>query len=343
MCSFAQPGFLLLALVVPPLVWWWLRQPRRRALRFPATATLAALPAGRGPVARWGGAALRALGLLALVLALAGPRWPDLRTRLRTEGIAIVLLVDVSGSMAERDYDWQGETLTRLDALKRVVGLFVAGGEGPDGRHSEGRAGDLLGVVPFAARPESLCPLTLSHSVLLKLLEGEQPRSLPTESETNVGDAIAWGLHQLEPAGPRRKVLILVSDGEHNVPAPALTPRQAAQLAASLHVPIYTIDTGGDLAAPGTNNGTATPGADRGPGERTLQTVARLTGGQAFRAHDTPGLLAACREIDRLERDEITSFQYRRYTEAYPWCGLAAFVFFVTAQLLEMSLWRRLP
>src|SRR5207247_2603305 len=82
----------------------------------------------------------------------------------------------------------------------------------------------------FAARPSLPCPLTLSHSVLLRLLDAEQPRSVPTESQTNIGDAIAWGLHSLPSAAGRRQVLILLSDGEHNVPPPALKPRQAAQL-----------------------------------------------------------------------------------------------------------------
>src|SRR4051794_34836752 len=124
MFHFAAPGFLLLALAVPPLWWWWLRQ-RRSALRHPASDLLAGLPHGRARAARWGGAALRALGLLFLAIALAGPRWPDLRTRIDTEGIAIVMAVDVSGSMAERDFDWGGEPISRLEAVKKVFRLFV--------------------------------------------------------------------------------------------------------------------------------------------------------------------------------------------------------------------------
>src|SRR5437763_4065976 len=113
MFHFANPGLLLLALAVPPLRSWWLRQ-RRGALRHPAAGRLVRLPAGRARMARRGGAALRAASLLLLVVALAGPRWPDLRTRIATEGIAVVMLVDVSGSMAERDFDWAGEPITRL-------------------------------------------------------------------------------------------------------------------------------------------------------------------------------------------------------------------------------------
>jgi Ca-activated chloride channel family protein len=279
------------------------------------------------------------LVVLFLLLALAGPRWPDLRTRIAAEGIAIVLVVDVSGSMAERDYDWRSERISRLEAVKRALRLFVAGGEGPAGEQLEGRPEDLIGLVTFATRPENICPLTLSHSALLHLLDAEQPRSGPDEGQTNIGDAIAWGLHRLDSAGPRRRVVILLSDGEHNVPPPALKPRQSAQLAANLGVPVYAIDAGGD--APGTE--TPAEGADRAAGERALQAVAKLTGGTYFRAHDTPGLLAVCRRIDRLERQEIQSFQYRRYYEGYPWCALGSFVFLVALYVLEWTAWRRLP
>src|SRR5438067_13913474 len=117
MFHFANPSYLLLALVVPPLLWWWLRQ-RGGALRYPTTGLLAGLPGGRGRWARYGGAGLRALALLLLVAAVAGPRWPDRRTRIDTEGIAIQTVVDVSGSMAGPDFDWDGP-ISRLDAVKR--------------------------------------------------------------------------------------------------------------------------------------------------------------------------------------------------------------------------------
>src|SRR5437016_771861 len=99
MPEFAHPAFLFGCLAVPLLVWWRLRPPRL-ALRYPDTRLLTGLPPGRGRVARWGGAILRGLVVLLLAVALAGPRWPDLRTRLEAQGIAIVLVVDVSGSMA---------------------------------------------------------------------------------------------------------------------------------------------------------------------------------------------------------------------------------------------------
>src|SRR5947209_15387306 len=146
MFEFAHPALLLLMFLVPPLAWHALRRPRG-ALRFSGTGPLAGLPPGRGRRARWGGVLFRAAALLLLVAALAGPRWPDRRTRVPTEGIAIQMLVDVSGSMAERDFTWDRRPIGRLEAVKRAFHLFVAGGEGPEGERLDGRPNDLVGLV----------------------------------------------------------------------------------------------------------------------------------------------------------------------------------------------------
>jgi Ca-activated chloride channel family protein len=351
MVQFTHPSYLWLTLAVPPLVWWWLRR-RGGALRHPAADLLGGLSSRRARLARWGGALLRGTALLALAVAAAGPRVPDLHTRIDTEGIALVMLVDISGSMAERDFDWNGLPVSRLEAVKRVFELFLTGTarDTPDGTplppvaaDFRGRATDLVGLVTFASRPETRCPLTLSHSVLLHQLETEQPRSVPGESETNLSDAIAVGLHRLHAAGPRRKVLVLLTDGEHNVTGPrsGWTPVQAGQVAASLGIPIYAIDAGGGTASAA--EPAASPGQTRAQAVQTLQDLARKTRGQYFAARDTAALLAACRGIDALERTDIRSFQYRRYHEAYPYLALAALALFAAALGLEMTFWRRVP
>ena len=265
---------------------WRLLVGKRTALRFPVGRFLSSLPAGRARAARWGGPLLRTLAFVLLAVALAGPRTPDLHTRIDAEGVAVVMLVDVSGSMATRDFDWHGDSISRLDAVKRVFRLFITG----DADIFRGRPTDAIGLVVFATRPLTVCPLTLSHSVLLRMLDDEKPRSVPGESETNISDAVALGLQRLQGAGSRRKVLVLLTDGEHNVPNPRSdwTPRQAAQIAASLDVPIYTIDAGGV-------GGASEEGEDSSPLVReraveTLQDMAKITHGQYYRAGDTAGL-----------------------------------------------------
>ncbi len=186
--------------------------------------------------------------------------------------------------------------------------------------------------------PEDTCPLTLGHDALLELLAAEEPHGLP-DTGTNIGDALAWGLKKLDAAGDRRKVLALLSDGEHNVPPPALTPRQAGQLAANRGVPVYAIDAG----PPPAPDAPPEEAQARATGQRSMQAVAALTGGKAFAAHDEAALVGALAEIDRLERRPVASFQYRRYAEAYPWCGLAALACFAAALGLERTAWRRAP
>src|SRR5205823_4042161 len=185
-----------------------------------------------------------------------------------------------------------------------------------------------------------LCPLTLSHDALLRLLDDEKPRDLPTESDTNVGDALVWGLRRLQAgADDRRKVVVLVSDGEHNVGGEALKPRQAAQLLAQSGVRVYAIDCGG---VPDPNNAEAV--AARQAGREGLQAVAALTGGQYFEAGDGAGLLRAGRAIDEeIEKSRIQTFTYRRYHEAFPWLGLAALACLTATAALEATRWRRTP
>jgi Ca-activated chloride channel family protein len=351
MFGFAHPGWLFLALAVVPLMWWWLRQ-RRAALRFPDTGFLTGLPRGRRRWAVWLSAFLRSAALLLLVLALAGPRWADARQRLSTEGIAIEILVDVSGSMAEEDFEWDKKRISRLNAVKKVFELFVKGGRAPGGERLEGRPNDLIGVVAFATRPKPACPLTLSHDVVLKILKEEQPRVIPEEARTNIGDAIAWGVEELDKAKPRRKILVLLTDGEHNVETlkdkngndvPVLKPRQAAQLAASKGIPIYAIDAGGETAGSELEKDDAPRSAEsRANAVQILRAISeKMTKGKYFQAQDTQALIGVCRDIDRLERQEIESFQYRFYSEGFAWFGLASLVLFVAVYMLEWTFWRR--
>ena len=346
MLRFANPEFLWLAPAAVPIAWWWLRR-RRPALRYADTRLFAGLPAGRARRAKWGGAILRGLTAVTLILGCAGPRSPDERTRLPAEGVAIVLALDVSGSMATADAPWNpgSPPISRLEAAKRAFKLFVAGGDAPDATHFEPRPADQIGLVTFAVLPQTACPLTLNHTVLLRVAESQEPKA-GLDAGTNIGDAIAEGMIRLEGARHRRKVLIVLSDGEHNVSregvagteAP-LKPRQAAQLAANLGVKVYTIDAGG-TAPPGTP---ADEAAQREAGRETLRVVASMTGGQSFAASSGPELLAAYREIEALEKSPVESFQYRRYFEYYPWCAAAAVVLLLATHLLDRTRWRAVP
>ena len=333
MAPFAEPRWLLLA-PVSLLAAGLLARRRRPALRYPSLTLVSGLPRGRSRRAVVGPVVLNTLATLLLVVAAAGPRRPDLATRVPAVGVSIVLVLDVSGSMATPDFALDGRPdATRLDAARQAFRQFVEGGPG-----FRGRPNDAIGLVTFAAVPRTVCPLTLNHSVLLKLLDLERPRVGP-DAGTNVGDALAEAIVRLDGDDGRRKVVVLLSDGEHNATADgALKPRQAAQLAKSLGIPAYAIDCGGDAGG-----STADERQQRDAGRATLESVARMTGGQCFAANDAVEIRAACREIDALERQPLDAFRYRRYHNDARWYALAAATILAATFAWTQTRWRVAP
>jgi Ca-activated chloride channel family protein len=331
MPGFAHPWVLVFLPVALLLVWQWSRR-RRPGVAHALAQSFHSLPAGK---ARWVGRLnvwLRGLGAAALVLALAGPRWPDPGSRYTTRGIALFLILDVSGSMAERDYQWGSEPVSRLQAAQNVLELFVAGGAAPDGAEFTGRGDDLIGLATCSTRPEVACPLTLSHDALIRLIRSQQPRRLPNESQTNLGDSVVLALQHLMRGSPQRKAILLLTDGEHNVPAPAMGPLQAARLSAALGVPIHAIDLGTDAAGPPAVGAEAK--GDRAAARKALTDMAAATGGKYFQAADAASLIQVCRSLDALEKSRIETPLYRRYHEAGVWFGAAGFACWFGAWLL---------
>jgi Ca-activated chloride channel homolog len=339
--TFTNPEFLWLAPLALFVAWWWARR-GRPSVRYSDASLFGGPRGGRAWRAVWGGAALRGLACLALVLGCAGPRRPDERTRIPAEGVAIMMVVDVSNSMSD-PVPWAagGPPVSRLEAARRAFKLFVFGGDAPDGTKFEPRPSDQIGLVAFAAIPEPVCPLTLNHSsVLLKELDRLEPK-YGVDAGTSIGDAIIEATAHLDATrGAKRKLLILLSDGQHTQSKDdSEKPRAAAQLAANLKFPIYTIDAGGDLPP------TSPPEvlAEREAGRQTLRDVAAMTGGRAFTAADGAAMLTAYKEIDAMEKAPVESYQFRRYFEFYPWCAAAAAAFLLIVHLLERTLWRVVP
>jgi Ca-activated chloride channel family protein len=331
---FTYPWALLLLPVVPLLAWRFHRQ-SRGAWQFSDSRLLPDVVSVRSSLARWGGLSVRVAALLLEIIALSGPRW-ELHQPIPTEGISIVMVVDVSVSMGQEDFDYQGKKVTRLVGVKELFRLFVAGGKGPDDVELKGRPHDLIGLVAFGTHPETACPLTLEHAALLKIMEKLEPRTAAEEGTTNPGDAIAWALHVLQQAPTKRKVLVFLTDGESNVEK-TLKPKQAAQLAANLSIPIYAID-----ASPANPQGKEEIDEARRAKEM-MEAIAKMTQGAYFRAQDGRALLEAYERIDRVERERIMSFQYRRYYEGFHWFALAALGCLLALIALESTWWRRVP
>jgi Ca-activated chloride channel homolog len=344
--DFDQPGWLALLPAVALLIAWWLRR-KPVALRFPDVSVAAAINTRRGAVARWGGALGRGLGLAAGVIALAGPRWPDPGSPIPTEGIAILLVVDVSNSMNEEDFVWQDRPIARVKAMKKALHLFVAGGVGPHGEEVPGRHDDLIGLVTFTRLPKSTCPLTLSHDALLQMLDREETNKGGHDFETNVGDAIIWGIHRLNSSPVKQKVMILATDGEQGEISGALRPRQAAQLAGFYRIPIIALDAGKDNVNAGKTPAEQFAAENRRNAKKVLQEVAKMTNGQYYGAVDEKELLEVCAklgsQLDTLEREPIETLRRRQFFDGYAWFAGAAFVLWLTVVLLDLTFWRRLP
>ncbi len=303
--SFARP-WLLVLLLLPPF-WWWVRARRLGRLPgVPFSDTRPAVVAGPGQrlwVARlpvW----LRSAALFAWVIALAGPRIGAARAEIKSEGISIVLAVDISSSMLAEDFAPDN----RIDVAKRTAIDFI-----------RARTSDRIGVVAFAAQALTQVPLTTDYDVLQAAIE--QIHIGQIEDGTAIGTAIATAANRLRRAPGKSKVIILLTDGVNN--RGNVDPRTAAQAAAAFGVRIYTIGVGTQGEAPvPTGQGVQGLRYQTLPveiDERLLTDVANMTGGRYFRATDSESLRHIFQEINRLEKTTVQHVIYRRFDEAYRW------------------------
>ncbi len=219
-----DPLFLLFALLAPLVAW------RAMAVRSVLqTGSLKLMErAPRSFRARLAGLPALLLGLAALILAvaLAGPRTPDAETKVSREGIAILMVIDRSGSMQARDMVEGDVSIDRLTAVKEVFRQFVLG----QGKAGTGRPDDLVGLVTFARYADSVCPLTLDHGNLASIIDDLEIGTSQNEDGTAIGEGLALAVERLRRNQAQSKVVILLTDGVNNVGA--IDPIQAAELAA---------------------------------------------------------------------------------------------------------------
>jgi len=300
--TFARPILLVLLLAIP--LWWWLR--RRRLLRF-GGVRMSDVAAAAGAVGRLWPARLplilRSLGVAAWVIAAAGPRVGLGRSEVKSEGISIVLAVDVSSSMLSQDF----APADRIDVAKQTAIDFV--------RH---RPDDRIGLVAFAAQALSLVPITTDYGALEQAL-GDLHVGTVSEDGTAIGTAIGTSASRLRRAPGKSKVVVLLTDGVNN--RGLVDPRTAAQAAAAFGIRIYTIGVGTEGEAPvPTGQGLEGMRYQTMPvelDERLLGDVATMTGGRYFRATDSQSLREIFGEIDRLEKTPVRQVVSRRFDESY--------------------------
>ncbi len=331
MWRFADPEALWLLLLVPVYLVVALRHREKLepAVSFPL-ARLARSVSGRSWMWKRAAALTLRSALLALVvLGLARPQAGRGTETVLSEGIDILLVLDVSGSMRAEDF----KPDNRLTVAKSVVADFI-----------EGRVSDRIGMVVFASEAYTQCPLTLDYDVLLELLDSVE-LGMIDEQSTAIGLALATAANRLRESDAESKVVVLLTDGRNN--AGQIDPVTAAQAAAALNIKVYTV-------AAGTPEGGPIPVDDPVWGRRyvtvptdidedVLREIAAITGGRYFRAK-TEGMLAEVYEtIDQLEKTKVEVKHFTSYTELGPGLALAAILVVLLELLLNATVLRRMP
>jgi Ca-activated chloride channel family protein len=286
---------------------------------------------------------IRALALILLIVALARPQTANAHVHTHSQGISIQLVIDNSYSMRTHDYDLGDQSISRLDAVKHSVRLFIAGGE----HGLSGRPDDRIGIITFARDPDVVCPATLDHAAALDALEHIQ---LAPPVGTNIGDALAWALDRLRSEPAKEKIIILLSDGSHNI-KDAMQPLEAAQLAAELKIRVYTIGAVGNRFGKQPKLADLVRqmqvregrGSEDSVDEPTMQKIAELTGGKYYRATDTSGLTSIYEDIDRLEKTEMEKTVRVSYREWYLLALTPAVMLLALEQLLAATRLLRIP
>ena len=261
---------------------------------------------------------LRSLALAVLLVALARPQSSMSYEDIVTEGIDIVIALDISGSMLAEDFK-----PNRLQAAKKVAMNFV-----------EGRPNDRIGLVVYSGESFTQCPLTIDHDVLMNLFQ--EIKNGMIEDGTAIGDGLATAVNRLRESEAKSKVVILLTDGQQT--AGSIPPLTAGEIAKQFDVRVYTIGVGTIGEAPypfktpfGTTEYQNVPVKID---EQTLKGIADITGGAYFRATDNNKLEEIYQEIDKLEKTKIEVTQYRKKSEKFlSWAVLGAILLLVEFSL----------
>lgn len=270
---------------------------------------------------------LRAAAFALLVVALARPQDVERLSHTNTEGIDIMLAIDVSGSMLARDF-----RPDRITAAKEVAGSFIAD-----------RYGDRIGLVAFAGEAFTQSPLTTDQGTLQTLLG--RLRSGVVEDGTAIGNGLATAINRLRESNAKSKVIILLTDGENN--RGEIAPLTAAEIARDQGIRVYTIGVGTRGTAPyPTVDFFGNPTVVQAKvqiDEKILGEIADLTGGRYFRATDNAKLQSIYDEINQLEKSKVEISQYTTYTEEYLRWAAAALALLLVEFLLRTLWLKSLP
>lgn len=323
--SFAHPLYFGLLLFIPFMIWWQYRKKRydNPSIRLTTVSGIKEVkPTWRvqfRPAMFW----LRVLSLCFLIIALARPQSSSVSESIDSEGIDIVMSIDVSGSMLAEDLK-----PNRIEAAKKVATDFV-----------DGRPTDRLGLVIFAGESFTQVPITIDHSVLKQQIS--QIKSGVLVDGTAIGMGLATGVDRLRASKAKSRVLILMTDGVNNTGL--IDPSTALEIAKRYNVRVYTIGVGSEGQAPypvQTPFGTQKQMMPVQIDEALLQKIARETGGKYYRATSNKSLKSVYSEIDQLEKTKIEVSSYKHYAELFFPFALMAIVCLLAEMLLRYTVFK---
>ena len=326
---FADPLALAGLLLIPLFVgFFWYRKERRQAsITFSQLWLILGTNVRSARWSRYLLLGLRMLAFAGVILALARPQSGLRGEEIKTEGIDIMLALDVSSSMLAEDIE-----PNRVEAAKAVAADFV-----------QGRRNDRIGLIVFAGKAYTQCPLTLDYGVLLELFQEMKVGMI--EDGTAIGMGLGVAVNRLRDSDAKSKVIILLTDGRNN--RGEIEPKTAAQLASSYGIRVYTIGAG--------KHGTARYPVDDpllgrryvqmrvDVDEEMLREVADLTDGQYFRATDRESLESIYQEIDELEKTEIEVTEFTRYSELFHFPLGFAIALLLLEAVLANTRFRKVP
>ena len=326
--EFANPKyFLILVLLVPMILWYIFREKRSHAdLQFSSLKAFRGMKHAGRVWLRHVLFALKVLAIVFLVTALARPQSSNSWQTYTSEGIDIMLALDISGSMLARDF-----SPDRLEAAKDVATKFIL--ERPQ---------DKIGLVVFAGESFTQCPLTTDQAVLVNLMRDVHSGML--EDGTAIGLGLANAVNRLKDSPGKSKVVILLTDGVNN--RGMIAPVTAAELAKTYGIRVYTIGVGTYGEAPypvQTPFGIQLQNVPVEIDEDVLKQIAATTGGQYFRATDNNKLKQIYQEIDQLEKSKIEVKHFSKKQEQYFWFALIGMLLLIAEGVLRYTVLRKIP
>lgn len=360
-----SPWMLLLLLLLPFLGFVLIKRRRSAAVRFGSVANFKDCPVSWRIRLRGVLIVVRFVILALLIIAIARPRDKKVLSEISTEGVALEIVVDQSGSM-QNTMDYYGEQARRIDVVKKVFAEFVEG----DKKRLTGRSGDMMGLITFAQYAETSCPLVLGHQILVEFLKNTDIASGAEANATAVGDAIALAASRLSKAEEelearrklargqadqednqsteadyeiKSKAMILLTDGLSN--SGDLNPIQAAELAKKWGVKIYAIGIGSNESyqTVQTAFGSYRIPVSNELDEATLKRIAEMTGGFYGKAGDVESLKKIVEKINELEKTEVKTIQYAQYTEKFNSWAFAALMLLLFEIIAGCTVFRKIP